>query len=192
MFIITERQYNIIMQQAQACYPQESGGFLGGRENTILGVLPVPNKNLYDRTETFALSSDDIDTAYRFLVKHKLEYLGVYHSHPRGIPYPSEQDLAHHQKYLFIVGLQDRYNPDLYAWRVENGKVYQEDIKIVSDYGITVVDIKTGKPQLSQGADRGQMDQLAEMIDQMIEGRCPDYPKLDPKSWDAGSFSTLA
>ena len=180
------------MRQAQACYPQESGGFLGGRDNTILGVLPVPNKHLYNRTETFALSDSDIDTAYRFLVKHRLEYLGVYHSHPRGIPYPSAQDLMHHQKYLFIVGLQDRYNPDLYAWRVENGKVSQEDIKIVSDYGITVVDIKTGKPQLSQGADRGQMDQLAEMIDQMIEGRCPDYPKLDPKSWDAGSFSTLA
>jgi proteasome lid subunit RPN8/RPN11 len=192
MFIITERQYNIIMQQAQACYPQESGGFLGGRENTILGVLPVPNKHLYNRTETFALSDDDIDTAYRFLVKHKLEYLGVYHSHPKGIPYPSDQDLAHHQKYLFIVGLQDRYNPDLYAWRVENGKVCQEDIKIVSDYGITVIDIKTGQPKLSENTDRQQMDRLAEMIDEMVEGRCPVYPKLDPKNWDAGSFSTLA
>ena len=44
MFIITERQYSIIMKQAQACYPQETGGFLGGRENTILGILPIPNK----------------------------------------------------------------------------------------------------------------------------------------------------
>ncbi|MBN3033624.1 MAG: M67 family metallopeptidase [Candidatus Saganbacteria bacterium] len=192
MFIITERQYNIIMQQAQACYPQESGGFLGGRDNTILGVLPIPNKHLYDRTGTFALSDDDIDTAYRFLVKHKLEYLGVYHSHPRGIPYPSEQDLAHHQKYLFIVGLQDRYNPDLYAWRVENGKVYQEDIKIISDIGVTVIDIKTGKPQLSESAGRGQLDRLAEMIDEIIAGECPAYPKLDPKNWDASTFSTLA
>jgi proteasome lid subunit RPN8/RPN11 len=179
MFIITERQYNIIMQQAQACYPQESGGFLGGRGNTI-------------RTETFALADTDIDTAYRFLIKHKLEYLGVYHSHPRGIPYPSEQDLAHHQKYLFIVGLQDRYNPDLYAWRVENGKVVQEDIKVVSDYGVTVIDIKTGQPKLSEGSNHNQLDRLAEMIDQMVDGKSPVYPKLDPTKWDAGSFSTLA
>jgi proteasome lid subunit RPN8/RPN11 len=192
MFIITERQYNIIMQQAQACYPQESGGFLGGRGNTILGVLPIPNKHLYDRTETFALADTDIDTAYRFLIKHKLEYLGVYHSHPRGIPYPSEQDLAHHQKYLFIVGLQDRYNPDLYAWRVENGKVVQEDIKVVSDYGVTVIDIKTGQPKLSEGSNHNQLDRLAEMIDQMVDGKSPVYPKLDPTKWDAGSFSTLA
>ncbi len=192
MFIITERQYNIIMKQAQACYPQESGGFLGGKENTILGVLPIPNKYLYDRTEVFGIGSDDVDLAYKFLNKHKLEYLGVYHSHPKGIPYPSEQDLAHHQKYLFIIGLQDRYNPELYAWRVEGNKVYPEDIKIISDIGVTVIDIRTGKPKLSENAPPAEMDRLAHMIDDLIAGKEPQYPKMKPIKWDASSFSTLA
>jgi len=192
MFIITERQYNIIMKQAQACYPQESGGFLGGKENTILGVLPIPNKNLGDRTETFALTSDDIDLAYRFLVKNRLEYLGVYHSHPRGIPFPSEQDLSHNQKYLFIIGLQDRYNPELYAWRVENGKVYQENIKVISDFGATVIDIQTGKPKLSENISSREMDIIAAMIDGWIAGKEPYYKKLGPTNWDASSFSTFA
>lgn len=192
MFIITERQYKIIMQQAQACFPQESGGFLGGHDNTILGVLPIPNKNLYDRTESFALTADDIETAYQFLVKHKLEYLGIYHSHPRGIPYPSQQDLSHHQKYLFIIGLQDRYNPELYAWKVEGGKVYPENIKITSDFGITVVDIRTGKPKLSEYMPRQELDRLANMIDEIISGKFPTYPKSNPLNWDASSFSTFA
>ena len=192
MFIITERQYNIIMQQAQACFPQETGGFLGGRDNTILGVLPVPNKHLYDRTETFAISSDDIDTAFRFLVKHNLEYLGIYHTHPKGMPYPSEQDLSHNQKYHFIIGLRDRHNPELHAWRVEMGKVYAEDIKIMSDIGITVVDIKTGQPKLLESAKGPNHDRLANMIDDMIAGKKPEYPKLDPTRWDASSFSTFA
>jgi len=192
MFIITERQYNIIMQQAQACFPQETGGILGGRENTILGVLPIPNKHLYDRTETFALTSDDIDTGYRFLSKHNLEYLGIYHTHPKGIAYPSEQDLSHNQKYLFIIGLRDRHNPELYAWRVEDGRVFAEDIKIMSDIGVTVVDIKTGKPKLSQNVSAKEFDRLASMIDDMIAGRTPVYQKLDPKNWDASTFSTFA
>jgi len=192
MFKITERQYNIIMQQAQACYPQETGGILGGRDDTILGVLPIPNKVLQNRTETFGITSDDVERAYHFLVKHNLEYLGVYHSHPRGVPYPSEQDLAHHQKYLFIIGLRDRYNPELYAWRVEEGKVYPEDIKIISDIGITVVDIHTGKPKLSENVSRREMDRLANMIDEMIAGKRPVYPKLDPTRWDASTFSTFA
>ncbi|MFH1387628.1 MAG: Mov34/MPN/PAD-1 family protein [bacterium] len=192
MFRITQRQYDIIMKQAQACYPQETGGFLGGRENTILGVLPIPNKHLYNRTETFALSSDDIDTAYRFLVKHQLEYLGIYHTHPKGIPVPSAQDLSHNQKYLFIIGLQDRYNPEFYAWRVENGKVYSENIKIISDTGITVIDIATGQPKLSENAPNQELDRLATMIDGMIAGKRPEYPTLSPTLWDASNFSTFA
>lgn len=192
MFIITEHQYNIIMKQSQACYPQESGGFLGGRGNTILGVLPVPNKYLYNRTEIFGITEDDIERAYSFLVKHHLEYLGIYHSHPRGVPYPSAEDLSHHQKYLFIIGLADRYNPEFYAWRVENNKVYPEDIKIISDMGITVIDIKTGKPKLSENATQEEMDKLALMIDAFIAGKELIYPKNRPIKWDASSFSTFA
>jgi proteasome lid subunit RPN8/RPN11 len=192
MFIITERQYNIIMQQAQACYPQETGGFLGGRDNTILGVLPIPNQNLGDRTETFALTGNDLDTANRFLLKHQLEFLGIYHTHPKGAPYPSAMDLSHNQKYLFIVGLQDRYNPELYAWRVENGQVYAEDIKIMSDFGATVLDIRTGQPKLADNVSSREMDRLAEMIDDIIAGKEPEYKKLDPLDWDESTFSAFA
>ena len=192
MFIITERQYNIIMQQAQACYPQESGGVLGGRENKILAVLPIPNKELYDRTEQFQMWQDDMDRGYTFLNKHNMDYLGIYHSHPQGIPYPSEQDLKNNQKYLFIIGLKDRYNPELRAWRCEGGNVYPEDIKIISDVGITVIDIKTGKPKLSENVTRQDMDRLSQMINDFIAGRKPIYIKMEPIKWDASSFSTLA
>ncbi|OGC23573.1 hypothetical protein A2291_00305 [candidate division WOR-1 bacterium RIFOXYB2_FULL_42_35] len=192
MFIITERQYNIIMQQAQACYPQESGGILGGTDNKIMAVLPIANKNIYDRTKEFALWKEDIERGYAFLEKYNMQYLGIYHTHPQGVPYPSDQDLSHGQKYLFIIGLRDRYNPELRAWRCEGKKVYQEDIKIISDQGITVIDVKTGKPKLSQNTTKEEMDRLALMINAMIEGRDPSYLKLAPSKWDASSFSTFA
>ena len=44
MFIITQHQYNLIMEQAQTAFPTETGGFLGGKAGEILGVLPVTNK----------------------------------------------------------------------------------------------------------------------------------------------------
>jgi len=192
MFIITEHQYNLIMKQAQKAYPQETGGFLGGHDNTILGVLPVQNKEFNDPKTHFGLNSDDVERAYHFLVKHKLEYLGVYHTHPSGVPVPSQADLSHDQKYLFIIGLADRYNPDLVAWRVENGVARAEDIKIISDLGVTVVDIVTGKPKLSQNAPTAVMDRLANQIDDLIAGQQPEYPKLNPTLWDESSFSTFA
>jgi len=91
---------------------------------------------------------------------------------------------------LFIIGLRDRYYPELYAWRVEEGKVYPEDIKIISDIGITVIDIHTGKPKLSENVSRQEMDRLANIIDEMIAGKRPVYPKLNPTHWDA-SISAL-
>jgi len=192
MFIITERQYIIIMQQAQSCYPQETGGILGGRENKILAVLPVANKHLYNRTETFQLWQEDIDRGYRFLEKYSMQYMGIYHTHPKGIPYPSEQDLKHGQKYLFIISLKDRYNPELRAWRVEGQNIYAEDIRIISDMGVTVIDIKTGKPKLSENVTKDELVRLAHMIDDFIAGRSPTYLKMEPIKWDASSFSTLA
>jgi proteasome lid subunit RPN8/RPN11 len=192
MFQITERQYKLIMSQAQSCYPQETGGILGGKENTILGVLPIANKVGNDRNAVFGITAEDIERAYHFLVKHNLEYLGVYHTHPQGAPVPSVQDLSHNQKYLFIVGLADRAHPELYAWRVEGKKILPEKIKIVSDMGITVVDIHTGKPKLSESTSHEEIDRLANMIDDMIAGKEPQYKKNSPTNWDASTFSTFA
>jgi proteasome lid subunit RPN8/RPN11 len=192
VFKITERQYQLIMQQAQASYPNETGGILGGHADTILGVLPIVNKFFPDPKKTFGISTEDIERAYHFLTKHRLEYLGVYHTHPRGIASPSEQDLAHRQKYLFIIGLADRFNPELYAWRVEGNHIYQEDIKIISDLGVTVVDVRTGQPKLSQNLSRADMNKLVITINDWITGKAPEYPKIQPGHWDPSSFSTFA
>ena len=180
------------MEQAQRCYPQETGGILGGQEETILGVLPIANKVSEKQNEVFGITTDDLDRAYHFLVKHNLHYLGIYHTHPKGLPIPSKQDLSHNQKYLFIIGLKDRYNPELYVWRHEGDKIYREDIKIISDMGVTVVDIMTGQPKLSANASREHIDRLAQMIDEMKAGRRPEYPKYDANGWDPSSFNTFA
>jgi len=75
---------------------------------------------------------------------------------------------------------------------VENGRVYSEDIKIMSDSGITVVDIKTGKPKLSENVSKIEMDRIAHIIDDMIAGKEPTYPKFETNRWDPSSFSTFA
>lgn len=180
------------MQQAQACYPKETGGFLGGREETVLGVLPEPNKFLGDRTQTYGLDDYDMQRAYQFFTKHNLEYFGVYHTHPQGEAFPSEQDIKQGQKYLFIIGLSERYNPELRAFQVINQKqVIPIEIQVIDNKGITVIDITTGKPMLSENVSKTEMANLAEMINAHLEGRL-EYQKYEPTEWDASSFSTFA
>ncbi|MBU0580675.1 MAG: M67 family metallopeptidase [Candidatus Margulisbacteria bacterium] len=193
MFVITEHQYSIIMEQAQTAYPEETGGFLGGKAGEILGVLPVSNKNIEgDRKKEFGLIGEDIQRAHDFFKKHGLAYLGVYHSHPKGIAYPSDQDLKNMQKHLFIISLKDRYNPEFRAYTVENRQVIPEDIKIVDDRHTTVIDITTGKPKLSQNVLEAEMIKLSIMIEDIID-RKKRYPKLAPSNkWEASSFNTVA
>ena len=179
-------------KQAQDKYPHETGGFLGGHDNKILGVLPVVNKQVKDQATKFSLNDEDVERAYHFLVKHKLEFLGVYHTHPKGAAVPSAQDLSHNQKYLFIISLKDRYNPEFYAWRVENNKACQEDIKVISDAGTTVIDIITTSPKLSDNVKKEEMDSLAQQIDAWIAGQKPEYKKQKALEWDPSTFNTTA
>lgn len=190
MFTITRRQYDLIMHQAQACFPQESGGILGGREDVILGILPVFNQNLYDRTTQFGMTADDIDRGFRFLEKYNLNYYGIYHSHPKGIPYPSKQDLSHGQKYLFIIGLQDRFNPQLIAWEIEKGEPVQVPIRVVDDKLVEEMYLSPENPRLADVAEPDELVRLAKMIDDIIHKRI-EYPK-DAPTWDSSSFSTTA
>ena len=178
------------MQQAQSKYPHETGGVLGGRDNTILGVLPIANKEMENMHHTYGLSHDDIGRAENFLKKYNLEFMGVYHTHPGGVPFPSAQDLSHGLKHLFIVGLANRYNPELRAFTVDGQYLIQEPIEIISDQGVKVLDISTGKPLLSQNAAEMEMAKLGSMIDDIIHRRS-QYPKMDP-TWESSSFSTLA
>jgi len=191
MFKITRHQYDLIMHHVQSCYPQEAGGILGGKGDLILGVLPIPNKFLYDRTEVFAITGDDIDRGFAFLRQHDLEYLGVYHSHPKGALYPSEEDLKHNQKYHFIVSLADRYNPEFVAFEIEKGKTIPVPIQVVSDKGFTVLDLHPERSKLSQAAPPDELVKLADMINKMILGEEIEYPKMPP-TWDASTFSTEA
>ncbi|MFC1496742.1 Mov34/MPN/PAD-1 family protein, partial [Candidatus Margulisiibacteriota bacterium] len=145
MFKITQHQYDIIMHQVQSCYPQETGGFLGGLEDKILGVLPVPNKVVGgEGNDEFGLWDEDFTRAHLFFDKHKLKLLGVYHSHPAGVALPSDQDIkATYQKqmrFMFIVGLADRYNPDLRAFLLYRG-IEEIPIQVVSDSGTEVLDL---------------------------------------------------
>jgi proteasome lid subunit RPN8/RPN11 len=190
MFKISERQYYMIMKQVQGCYPQETGGVLGGRDDTILAVLPVWNKETNDPNQKYGITGEDIERGQLFLKKHGLEYYGIYHSHPKGYPYPSEQDLSIPQKHLFIVGLRDRFNPELTAFTIIDNQVVQEQIQVLNDAGFSVIDVYTGKPQLAANTTEVEMARLNTMINDYLQHRL-SYP-VDPPVWDASSFSTKA
>ncbi|MDR1998299.1 MAG: Mov34/MPN/PAD-1 family protein [Candidatus Margulisbacteria bacterium] len=196
MFIITQHQYDLIMRQAQENYPYETGGILcGSSDGVIKGVMPLYNQAEGDQHKEFGMTADDTLRGHEFAKKYGLIFFGVYHTHPRGIAYPSDADLNHNQRFLFIISLCDRYNPEFAAYSVLPGKqVLREEIQIIDDKGVTVVDIQTGKPRLSDNVSSAAMHKLHELIDAIIDERAR-YPRLSPKNrFEAArsSFNTEA
>ena len=192
MFVITQRQYELVMKQLQESYPYEAGGILAGVDNEIRGVMPIINQSTKDAKKQFAVTSADVERGHLFAKKHKLQFLGFYHSHPKGSAYPSDQDLDNNQKFLFIISLQDRYNPEFMAYVVENRVPIPVPIQVIDNRGVTVIDIETGKPKLSDNVLKEDMVKLASMIDDIIDQKAK-YPKMSPSNrFDSSSFNTLA
>ncbi len=183
MFTITQHQYDLIMQQSQENFPYETGGILCGSEDGVIkGVMPLYNLADGDQKRQFGITNEDILRGHEFAKKHGLVYFGVYHTHPRGIAYPSDEDLSHNQRYLFIISLRDRYNPEFAAYTTLPGKrVIPEEINVINNNGITVLDITTGKPKLSQNATQEEMDKLNKLIHAILEEQIK-YPKFQPKN----------
>ena len=199
-FSITERHYKIIIDQVQKNYPYESGGFIGGKDNVISAIYPVMNQDISNKTDVFAIFPQDIERAHLFFNKHGLEYYGTYHSHPKGEPIPSKQDLSHIQKYLFIISLRDFNNPDFAAYEVTGvQKADRVALRIISDANFSVKDIHgDGSKKILDGfvipegtPDYNDASLLNQQIDNLFN-QSSNYEKQKRLLDDDGDFSTLA
>ncbi len=193
-FSITQRHYDILIKQVRVNLPQESGGFLGGKDDVIMAILPVFNQHLFDKTDTFGITSDDFERAHLFFKKHNMSYFGVYHSHPKGVAYPSQTDINTGQKYHFIFGLADPENPVFSAFEIIEGVPHHIPIRIVKDNAFKAIDIH-GQIKAPNEAQKTIIDTADELRTQIedIQNRRAKYPKMKPKSgFDSSDFSTLA
>ena len=70
-FSITQRHYDIIIEQVGKNYPYESGGFIGGKDNLISAIYPVMNQDTSNKTDVFAIYPQDIER-FIFLINMAL------------------------------------------------------------------------------------------------------------------------
>lgn len=88
-----------ILAHARRDAPREACGLLAGREDAggareIHRAFPCRNASSSPAFEYVLHPEDQLRTILRIEDELSLEALGVYHSHPRGPPGPSEADAA--------------------------------------------------------------------------------------------------
>jgi proteasome lid subunit RPN8/RPN11 len=92
-----------------------------------------PLRNDADRPETrYFASPEDLFSAMRRIREAGRVLLGIYHSHPRGQPYPSAADVEmafYPEAVYFIISLEPRI--DLRAFRIGNSKIESVAVTVV-------------------------------------------------------------
>tara|TARA_A100001015_G_scaffold321681_1_gene454020 strand:- start:2357 stop:2956 length:600 start_codon:yes stop_codon:yes gene_type:complete len=197
-FSITQRHYDIIIKQVKENFPYESGGFVGGKDGLISAIYPVFNQDISNKTDVFSIYTEDIERAHLFFNRHGLEYFGTYHSHPKGEAIPSDQDLKHIQKYLFIISLRNFDTPDFAAYQVTGfRKADRVPLTVVSDQDFSVKDIHGENKKTPDGfhipktePEYNNLTMLNNQVSNIFQKKS-HYEKKDRVD-DDGDFSTLA
>lgn len=125
-----------ILSEAEAAYPNECCGLLGGKGELVARIFPITNRE-QSPTGYFMDPQGQFDAA-RKMREEGFELLGIYHSHPSSPPYPSERDvkLAFHRVVHVIVswlkgneGTPAGFGA-LRAFRISEGTVAEVPVRI--------------------------------------------------------------
>ncbi|MFZ0978555.1 MAG: M67 family metallopeptidase [Candidatus Acidiferrales bacterium] len=110
----------------------ECCGLLAGRDGVITDVFPAVNM-APDPVKGYEIAPKEIVGMMREFRERKLEFIGIYHSHPNGKNEPSARDieLAYYSEaiYFIISPMADAPKP-VRAFSIRDGRVTELEIEI--------------------------------------------------------------
>lgn len=142
---LARRQLYEMLAHAIAEDPAECCGLLAGRSGQVARVYRLRNaEDEPTRRTRYTIDAMDQLRAMREMDEEGLDLVGIFHSHPRTLSYPSATDLARSRfpgsteplypgvTYL-IVSLEDPIRPYVRAFRLDGAEVAEERIAVAED-----------------------------------------------------------
>ncbi len=132
MLTLSQQLLERILDHAQNEYPKEACGILAGRNGAVVRAYPM--KNSERSSATYLMDPREQFEVFKKIRKADLQLSAIYHSHVASKAYPSARDreLAFYPEAAYvIVSLMNQDLPEVKAYRIRNGEVEEEKIKIV-------------------------------------------------------------
>ena len=125
-----------IADHAESEAPNEACGLLAGENKTICRAIPLRN-SAATPTKHFRLEPEEQLKSMKAIDEAGLEWMGIYHSHPRAAPIPSRTDIesALDAKLMHMIISLEHARPKLKLWRIDGGSV--APIDLIFDNGTT-------------------------------------------------------
>jgi proteasome lid subunit RPN8/RPN11 len=131
VFVLGRKYADEIIAQAREEAPDECCGVLGGRDGRVERLFRAINaeKSPY----RYNVDPRDLLRIYRECDANGWDFLAIYHSHTHTEAYPSPTDVrlaAWPESTYIFVSLADPENPVLRAFRIQDGRISEEQLRI--------------------------------------------------------------
>jgi [CysO sulfur-carrier protein]-S-L-cysteine hydrolase len=128
--LLPKHLYDSLMGELNKELPNEACGLISGFANRCMTLWPMTN--IEPSPYSFAMDIDEQETAMTKMKAKKEALVGIYHSHPYGVPLPSRDDVAfaNHDAYYFIASVGKK-REELRCFKIIDGKVKPVEIVIL-------------------------------------------------------------
>jgi len=124
--ILSKSAYKNIISIVESCYPKEACGVMFGKikESTAIITEVIKIKNVLESSYRFWFDVIEWMDIILKAKKRNLEYIGLFHSHPKGSPIPSLADRHRMLECPEEIWIIVSYTPDsainIAAWRIDD------------------------------------------------------------------------
>lgn len=132
MIYLNKEQKDELIDHSQKEAPNEACGILAGKQEKVEKVYPMANTD--KSPKTFFMEPKEQLKAMKEIRNSGQELIGIYHSHLETEAYPSAHDveLAYYPDASYvIVSIKDKDNPSIRSFKIIEGKIIEEEVKIV-------------------------------------------------------------
>ena len=131
MVELDKRFFDEIVEHAMDEFPNEACGLIAAKEGRPVKLFRMRNADA--SPVSYRLDQKEQLLVFNEIDDEGWELHGIYHSHTHSEAYPSETDrnqaFYSESKYL-LLSLQDRENPVIRAFEINDGEIVEEDLSI--------------------------------------------------------------
>ncbi len=131
MLKLERKIFDLIASHAKEDAPNECCGILTGKGDTVTGHHIA--RNMDASPVKYVMDPRDMLRVEKIADQQGEEIVAFYHSHTHSEAYPSPTDVRQAtwpDQYYLIVSLREPLNPVLRAFKIQNGKIAEEQIDL--------------------------------------------------------------
>lgn len=131
--VFSRRTWEALIEDCLHRLPLEACGLLGASGGIVRGVFPADNAR--HSSASYEIAAADQIRLRKEIADAGYTLWGIYHSHPGGVPWPSQVDItqAYYRDLFYVIVSCGPGKPAVGVFRIVNGQVSARPVRILPE-----------------------------------------------------------